>query len=202
MPTAIKLPTTRWGNRLHKRRVQYPSPGGPLSREQKARICIMARECFHGSGASSFTRQAGSLPAESGKMPDFQSWRREQQLIACGKSSLRECTQSDYLLLRAHFENLLGKSDRALETHLRAAQEPQRIAMMKLRAACADAGLDLAYPAKICRQQYKCELDEANANQLWRLVFTVRNRSKRPTPKSEAAGRVASEASFTREDPF
>jgi hypothetical protein len=153
----------RWGNRLHRRRVQYPSPGGPLSREQKARICIMAREAFQ-------------ITTDDA---DFTDWRRDQQLRACGKESLKEAVQSDYLPLRAHFENLLGKSDRALETHLRAAQEPQRIAMMKLRAACDDAGLDLAYPSKICRQQYKCELDEANANQLWRLVFTVRNRKKK-----------------------
>ena len=111
----------------------------------------------------------------------FREWRHEQQLKACGKSSLRDCVQSDYLPLRAHFENLIGESDRALETHLRASSEPARIAMMKLRAACSEAGLDLAYPAKICRTQYKCDLDEANAKQLWRLVFTVRNRKKKRT---------------------
>ena len=40
------------------------------------------------------------------------------------------------------------------------------------------------YAAAICRRQYKRELGEASAKQLWNLFFTVRNRRK-ALPKAE-----------------
>lgn len=141
---------------------RYPR-GGALSHNQKAALCILARQTFDAIATATL---------------DFNHWRREEQFNAVGKLSLCDCIQADYLRLKAHFENLAGKSGRAFDTLIRAETDEARIAMHKLREACADAGVQLEYAEKICRVQYKCALDEANEKQLWRLVYTVRNRKR------------------------
>lgn len=154
---------TKWTNQYRKSRNHYPPRGGLLDNGQKARICILAREAFdrlHCTGS-------------------FEEWRHEQQFLAIGKDSLLDATQADYLKIRARFEELTGESGRAVKTHLADAMTDREIAMGKLKAECTARGLALEYPGAICLRQYKCDLDHASPNQLWQLVFTVRNRRKR-----------------------
>jgi hypothetical protein len=163
---------TKWTNDRKRSRNGYPSVGGPLENKDKARICIKAREAFDKAD----TRQ------------DFETWRRHEQFIAVtganplldrtSRLSLRDCTQRDVLKLVAHFEDLAGQPGRAIDAHMRDEMKDSSIAMRKLEVECAERGLDLSYPAKICQKQYKCALEDAAPNQLWRLVFTVRNRRK------------------------
>lgn len=137
--------------------------GGPLSRTQKAELCLLAREAFGASGATG----------------DPEEWRREQQLATTGKESLTLCTQDDYLPLKARFLELKGESGRAMNAHISHATEPKRVARYNLNAALADANLPLAYAEAICRRTQKCGLEEASAKQIWRVVYTIRNRKKK-----------------------
>ena len=61
---------------------------------------------------------------------------------------------------------------------MRVSVQEKEIALHKLTESCADRGLQMSYAEAICRRQYKCDLSEANAKQLWQLNFTVRNRRK------------------------
>jgi hypothetical protein len=157
----------KFANQYRRSRNSYPGrAGGTLSHEQKAAICILAREAadriglvFHGAA-------------------DLREWRCEQQFLAVGKESLTDCVQADYLKLKAWFLNLKGESGRAVKTHLRDAVQEKTIALHKLKESCADRGLKLSYAETICRSQFKCDLDQANAKQLWNLNFTVRNRAQ------------------------
>ena len=123
----------------------------PLTNEQKARLSILAREAFA-------KLNPGSLAGMD---------RR-----------ITEAAQRDFLPLKAHFQDLGGKSGQALNTLLRAESEPQRIAMHKLTQECRYRKLSLSYPEAICRKQYHCNLTQASAKQLWCLVFTIRKRRK------------------------
>jgi hypothetical protein len=154
---------TKFANQYRKSRNHYPPRGGLLDNGQKARIAILAKEAFDRQGCT------GSI----------EDWRHEQQFLAVGKESLRDCVQDDYLKLKAHFEDLTGESGRAVKTHMADAVSDRELVMRKLEAECAARALDISYPATICAKQYKCDLDHASPNQLWQLVFTVRNRRKR-----------------------
>ncbi|MDD3885376.1 MAG: hypothetical protein PHI35_00710 [Victivallaceae bacterium] len=165
-----------------------PSPNGPLTREQKARLMILAREAFEKHCAETGERFTAA---------GLETWRRAEQVKACGKASLRASSQMDFLPLKAHFLNLLGDSGNALNLLLHQQTEPARQARFKLEEACEERGLAMSYPAAICKRQYRCSLDEANAKQLWHLVFTVRNRRKSAkTIKGNSAAVLIDEESF------
>ena len=161
---------TKWTNGRKRSRNSYPTVGGPLERNDKARICIRAREAFDKADTTQ----------------DFETWRRHEQFIAVtganplldrtSRMSLRDCTRGDLLKIVAHFEDLAGEPGRALKLHLREAVQDNAVALGKLKAECVARGVKLSYPARICMIQNKCSLEDATPNQLWRLVFTVRNR--------------------------
>lgn len=137
--------------------------GGPLDNLQKARICMLAREAWE----------------KDGRPGDHTDWRHDEQAKACGHGSLLACTQADYLLLRAHFKNLLGHSDAAFRDLIKHGTQDKQLALFKLRGACAEFAIQFpSYPAAICRRQYKCALDEASATQIWNLFITVRSRGQ------------------------
>jgi hypothetical protein len=156
---------TKFANQHRQSRNFYGGPGSPLSNEQKARICIIAKEAFLKASQNCTFR-------------NFKEWRRQEQLEAIGKESLRECVQSDYLALLAHFQNLAGESGRAVKNIIRAAAEERAVARNKLDESLGERGLRLEYAEAICKRQFKCDLDGASAKQLWTLNFTVRNRRK------------------------
>ncbi len=141
----------------------------PLSRTQKQRLAILSREAY------------ASQPNLVRGATKFDCWRHAQAIKCCGRR-ISEAGQGDYLPLKAHFLDLAGKPVAAMQAHMRRETEPQRIALHKLARECAAKGLSLAYPATICRAQYRCTLEEANEKQLWRLFFTVRNRRHSAPP--------------------
>jgi hypothetical protein len=157
----------KWANQHRQSRNGYPSGTGLLDNEQKAHICILARE-------------AADVRCDPGHFDEkeLREWRREEQFKAVGKESLTDCVQADYLKLVAHFENLKGETGRALNAHLRAAVQDKEIALKKLHKECALRGLDISYPGKICLNKFKRTVDEATPRQLWCLVFDVRTSNK------------------------
>lgn len=151
----------------------------PLSHEQKAQLCQLAREAYDAwPGRAAFEECNGELS----RSKCFEAWRRVEQGKAVGIQSLTRCTQDHFLPLRAHFRAMLGNGGGALRDHLRAQEEPRIRARWKLQQALDERELNEAYAASICRRQFRCELGDASEKQLWALFFTVTNRRKAAKP--------------------
>jgi hypothetical protein len=151
-----------------------------LSREQKQRLAILSREAWERQ-PERVRRGEGTATAR------FNLWRHAQAIKCCGRR-ISEAVQGDFLPLKAHFLDLAGKPVAAMQAHMRRETEPQRVALHKLTRECEAKGLAIGYAAAICRTQYRCGLEEANEKQLWRLVYTVRNRRKAAaTPRPSRA---------------
>lgn len=141
-----------------------PSGGGVgLTRGQKAALSILARRAWEERGR----------PGESAD-----AWRRDVALRAVGRR-ISQASQADYATLRAAYEDAARQYARAFRSLMRGENNPLRIARHKLEVTCRERGLPMAYPEAICQRQYRCGLAQANASQLWRLVFTVRNRREK-----------------------
>lgn len=158
-----------------------------LSNEQKATVARLARQAYDG-----WEGREGFEDANPGMSVSrcFECWRRVEQGKAVGVQSLTQCTNDDFLPLVAHFQNFRGDGATAVKTLLRHAEGARITPFFKLQQALAERGLNEAYAAAICRRQYKCELGDASEGQLWRLVYTIRNRRKvaqvkerKPAPK-------------------
>ena len=132
----------------------------PLSREQKARLSILARQAYAHQGVQGMT---------------VDEWRREVSERACG-CRISEATQRNWADLKSAFEDLCGQVEKAFRTQLREGDNKRRVALWKLTQALAAKGLETSYAGKICRIQFKCALEEASAKQLWCLFYTITNR--------------------------
>ena len=163
-----------------------------LSHLQKRNIAIAARAAYQ---AWPEREAFEAINSEISRTECFEAWRHVEQGKAVGIQSLRECTQAHYARVLAHFQRLAGRADAAIRTIARDDDNDRRIALFKLREECTAAGLSEAYAAAICRRQYLCELAAASDKQVWRLVYTIRNRA--------SSKRKHSVASQTRDpDPF
>ena len=142
---------------------RYPGAStNPLTKKQKGIICEIAGRAFRHRG-------------EVGKLED---WRREQQFLAVKQRSLTACGQSDFLPLVAHFEGLAGEGGRQFNAALRNEDEAKRQARFNLEVALNDRELDITYAEAICRDTYKCALDDAEPAQLTNVIYTVKARRK------------------------
>lgn len=170
-PPVDRSPDTKRVNQHGNARNAYPSraAGALLDAGQKAHLCIMAREAFE--------RVHGRAPHDTHELT---KWRREQQQRATGLVSLTDADQRHWPALQACFLDLKGESGRAFNVLVQPDLKEQRKALAVLQTNCRERGLPMSYPEAICRKQYKCTLEEASPKQLWRLVFTVRNRRKKP----------------------
>ena len=86
----------------------------PLSKTQKAALSELARKGFDHMEELGLVDTIGKTKSER-----FTKWRRAQQVEAVGKASLTHCNQNDYLDLRAHFNSILGRDDKAFNDHMR-----------------------------------------------------------------------------------
>ena len=160
----------------------------PLTNEQKAKIGQLARAAYL---AWPEREQFEAINGELSKTEIFTAWRRVEQGKACGIQSMRECSQDHYGRLKAHFQALCGDEAAATRTRGHDADNPRRIARWKLDQELQARGLETGYAAAICRTQYRCALDAATTQQLWRLVYTVRSRKKpAPAPVTKPVGEV------------
>jgi len=146
----------------------------PLTNDQKRILSQLARRAFNLECAKA--RGRGETPDTSSAAAE--AFRHEHVITACRKHGLRCCSQADYGAVKAHFQDLLGESGRAMNTLVHAEGNQRRIAEYKLVQACQTAGLTLAYAASICRNQYKCSLEDATETQLWNLKFTIDKRGR------------------------
>ena len=153
----------------------------PLSNDQKFKLSALARRAFN--------RELALARGRGEKLADLNEseFRHRHVALACGKLGLRCCSQDDYGAVKAHFQDLLGESGKAMNTLVYAEGNSRRIAEYKLVQACRRSGLTLAYAASICRNQFKCSLEEATEKQIWCLTFTMNNRGRKVTFAKEVA---------------
>lgn len=187
-------------------------PAG-LSNLQKRAIAIAARKAYD---AWPEREAFEAINSELSKSDCFNAWRHVEQGKATaaqrgetkdqgpetrdlGIQSLCEMTQAHYATVLAHFQALAGDGAAADRTRARDADNGRRIARYKLDEALRERGLTPGYVGAICRRQFRCELGDASAGQLWKLVYTVRNR--RPAP-SQTNGKTAAPAGAPNENPF
>ena len=133
----------------------------PLSHRQKAYLAQLARRAWELAD-----REVGT--------PD--EFRHAEVVRACGRQGLRCCGQDEYKRVEAHLLDLCGEHARAFNAGVRAETEGKRVAEAVLLRACRDFGFDLGYPAAICLRQFRCGLADASVQQIWKLIYTVRNR--------------------------
>lgn len=145
----------------------YQADGGwkPLTRRQKWRLCELALRAARAMGEP----VSGLAHAE---------WRRDEARRSAG-CRISEGCQRDYSALKAHFLNLAGEPDAAFGELMQADGNTRRVALWNLTKALGERGLPAAYAEAICRRQYKCGLAQASAPQLWRLLYTVKNRREK-----------------------
>lgn len=142
---------------------------------QKRELCALARRVYvRWPGREEFENANPEMSATA----CFEAWRHFEQGKACGRQSLCDCTQDDFLKIRAHFHSLLGNGGQAARDLLRSEEEPRIRARYILQQELDARKLDESYAATICRSKYKCPLGEATDRQLWGLVFDIRKRRK------------------------
>jgi len=151
----------------------------PLTHPQKAQLSIAARAAF-------------DIQSEHGLTADlsYDDWRYRETEIACGKSSLRECTNREFRSILARFLQLAGKeaeaaalwkttgrvkgSDEIHDTH-----ENREVAKAIIRdkIAASRGAINDAYVAAIVRNQHQGKtIHDLTASELQALVFTIVNR--------------------------
>lgn len=152
----------------------------PLSKIQKKDIAIAARRAYD----AKLDREAfEAINSELSRTACFEAWRHVEQGKAVGVQSMRQMNQSHYGRVLAHFQKLGGEEAAASHTLARDADNGRRIARFKLSQALRERGLQEGYAAAICRNKFKCGLEEAGEKQLWKLVYDIR--SRRPAKPKE-----------------
>lgn len=150
----------------------------PLTNAQKRILSQLARRAFNRELA--IARGRGETLSET-----TEQYRHRHVAAASGKLGLRCCSQDDYGAVKAHFLDLLGESGAAVNALVHQSGNARRIAEYKLVQACEQTGLGIGYAAKICANMFKCSLEDASADQIWKLMFTVKNRGRKVTFREE-----------------
>lgn len=165
-----------------------------LSNEQKKQLCMLAAEAWR-----TYPEREALLAANSA-LPEHAvatGWRRAEQAVALedGRDSLTEATQADFAAIMAHWWARLAEWDslpaRAAERRrqasywqARALGDGARRARWILDRELAEAGLPRSYAEAICKSQNRCAVAEASERQVWRLIFTIRNRGRAKRPQA------------------
>ncbi|MGF1484751.1 MAG: hypothetical protein ACFBZ8_10355 [Opitutales bacterium] len=176
-----------------------------LSNKQKRVLGQISREAWDALPLGSQRAAYHAAATEDKPLPSENQacthWRREQQRLAVGESSLTRMRQEDYLTVKLHFEMLRDTAGRAnldvapsrgaTRTMAKLATDEQRRAQWKLDRELERGGFDQAYAESICRTQFKVPLGEATARQLWNLFYTIRNRAnarkiREPSPSVDS----------------
>lgn len=140
---------------------------GLLTSAQRQALARLARRAW------SDVRERGATTE------DFDTWRHDQVQQVTGQPGLRACTQQHFRRLRGHFLHLLGHDAAALNDIVASETEGPRQTLFILFRELQRARLHQNYASAIARNRFhNPNLDELSENQLWMLIYTVRNRSR------------------------
>lgn len=156
----------------YSRRAQDGAALAPLSREQKTRLVLLMKTAWEKLS-----------PGE-----DFETWRVAECLGVCGRR-LSTARNEDFLPIRAHFANLLGRSGQAFNDLMRSQDEPRTQAIHRLQVECGKAATVMPSAMNYVRGMLKnkgTSLEDASPNQLWHAIFTLRRKVQLERKKHKA----------------
>lgn len=144
-----------------------------LSALQKSRLAMLARQAFD------HLVNKGQL---SGIAAD--DWRRDEVERVTGCPGLREAPASEFENLSAHFNDLAGRADVALNQLLRGQSNKSRQLQYVIRQKLAQANLPVEYAQSIALDKFRAPVDELDDRQLKQLLVTIAARasSRRKAP--------------------
>lgn len=159
----------------------------PLSNDQKAILCILARDAFDLS-LSRFAVDDGVK---------YDDWRREQQLKACGVASLTKANQGHFLLLRGHWFVIVGNLEAAFQDFLKAGDQNEATRQMKFRLMGQIALLAEGITFEKARIQIMLTAEQA-ANEAWNYTRALAlDKSQRQKRLDQFAAEELEELGFT-----
>lgn len=169
-----------------------------LTNDQKRILAQLARRAFNKLRAMAIGR-GETFPMEhdaAGEPIDPLLWnekdfRHHHVAVACHKDGLKCCSQEDYAAVKGRFLHLLGEDGKAVKVLVHGETNAKRIAEYKLLKELRRAGLSNGYAESICRNMFHCTVADATDKQIWKLIFTIRNRA---SAKRKVAREGAKEA--------
>lgn len=162
-----------------------PKASALLSAKEKQALGMISRTCYDK------LVDMGVLDEDEISLTD---WRHQEVSRATkGKASrLGDAESWQFRQIRGHFRNLMGDGGGAFQDSTRdqGGRADWELAYHKLEGACKQWEVVWpGYPLAICRNQYRCELRDATAKQLWALFYTITNRGR--AKRKEAARKAA-----------
>lgn len=158
----------------------------PLSKLQIRSLILLARQAYAARTMAAVPAPAGDdcpfdVPTEAVEAPPFDQWRRQQCLIAVERPGFSCCRNEDYLPLKAHFLQILGRGDEADEARARSALDARARALHEFQRACAEAASAVqnpeAYADGFLRKVCNCGIRDASDKQIWRAVYLLRRKA-------------------------
>lgn len=156
----------------------------PIGSTEKRELAILCRKAWDSLGRPGL--------ADGGKVGEaFDTWRHQQVMMCCERTGLRQARHEDYNYIRAHMLRILGAGRQADQAILRVATERRRQALAKLRDECRNAlhvAKPVAYIQAIAKSKFKTTIiNDLAANQIWQLIYSLRNADTRNKRKERAA---------------
>lgn len=148
--------------RMNGDRCQRGSALAPLSREQKTALVLLAKDAFEKTSPG----------------VDFDTFRQNEALRAVGRQ-ISTARNEDYLRIKAHFLDLMGRAGAAFQAHMRAEEDPRRQAMHALIRECRASAAELPDAIGYARgflTRKGTSLEDASPNQIWHALFTIRRK--------------------------
>lgn len=148
----------------------------PLTTAQKASLAMLATQAY--SFRAALARGRGETVCV--KSATITEWRRAEVAKAVGKHGLTCCGQSDYADVRAHFQNLLNRPDRALATMMRGTDNARRQYEWKILEALRTLGKPATYAEGIARRMFKgTALLDCSTDQLRKILAALTYQKQR-----------------------
>jgi hypothetical protein len=139
-----------------------PEPGTSvlLTNDERQRLARVGREAWlymKGKGATD---------------ESFDEFRHRIAIQACGRR-ISEAIRSDFNLIKAAFEAILGRTKAAVRSAERSLTEGKRIAVHKLRSLLESQGRHESYATPLFRSMYKTTMEAATAAQVWKVYYEL-----------------------------
>ncbi len=147
-----------------------------LSQTQIIKLILMARKAYE---------HAGSRAAEP--LPDFNTWRHEQVLIACGRPGLRDAENKHYSAIASRFASLAGEEGQAFEHQLRDQTNERRQLEWSLVRELERAALPQSFAEAISRDRWGGHVSDLTVEQLKMCLMTVKARVRSKLRKDQEA---------------
>ena len=161
-------------------RCMSATAAAPLTREQKRDVAMLARRAWLRAGRPYYDQAELDTGCPWAMTPTeaLTLYRQEETVAACGRRSLRACTQADYPAIMARMSDAAGLPQLADYWRRRAMGDGTRRAKAVLAREMAAAREVIAdpagYVARIAACKFKADVERLNEKQIWTILFDLR----------------------------